>query len=235
MKPFKALLFIVGITLLFFIAQYEIWDKNSWNSWNLPLSGKIIVLDPGHGGPDGGAVGGKTLEKDVALNIALLTKDYLQEQGALVILTREDDRDLANEETKKISRRKVEDLKKRLEIINESQADLYLSIHLNAIPSPQWRGAQTFFNGSLEENEAVAKLIQAELKNSLQNTSREAKVIQGIYLVKHAKIPGALVEVGFLSNINERSLLQTEEYQRKVAESMYRGINRYFTEQTSPK
>lgn len=235
MKPFKALFFIVGITLLFFIVQYEIWDKNSWNSWNLPLSGKIIVLDPGHGGPDGGAVGGKTLEKDVALNIALLTRDYLQEQGALVILTREDDRDLAKEETKKISRRKVEDLKKRLEIINESQADLYLSIHLNAIPSPRWRGAQTFFHGSLEENEAVAKFVQDELKNSLQNTSREAKVIQGIYLVKHAKIPGALVEVGFLSNVNERSLLQTEEYQKKVAESIYRGINRYFTEQTSPK
>jgi N-acetylmuramoyl-L-alanine amidase len=235
MKPVKVLSFIVGITLLFFIIQYEVWDKNSWNSWNLPLSGKIVVLDPGHGGPDGGAVGGKTLEKDIALNIALLTKDYLQEQGALVILTREDDRDLAKEETKQISRRKVEDLKKRLEIINESQADLYLSIHLNAIPSPRWRGAQTFFHGSLEENEAVAKFVQDEFKKSLQNTSREAKVIQGIYLVKHAKVPGALVEVGFLSNVNERSLLQTEEYQRKVAESIYRGINRYFTEQTSPQ
>jgi N-acetylmuramoyl-L-alanine amidase len=235
MRPFKALFFILGITLLFFIVQYEIWDKNSWNSWNLPLSGKVIVLDPGHGGPDGGAVGGKTLEKDISLNIALATKDYLQEQGALVILTREDDRDLADKDTKGYSRRKVEDLKKRLEIINESQGDLYLSIHLNAIPSPNWRGAQTFFHGGLEENEAVAKFIQAELKTSLSNTSREAKIIQGIYLVKHAKIPGALVEVGFLSNTNERALLETESYQQKVAEAIYRGINRYFTEQDFQK
>jgi N-acetylmuramoyl-L-alanine amidase len=235
MRPVKVLLFIVGITLLFCIIQYEVWDKNSWKSWNLPLSGKIIVLDPGHGGMDGGAVGGKVLEKDIALNITLLVKDYLQEQGALVILTREDDRDLANEETKRISRRKVEDLKKRLEIINDSQADLYLSIHLNAIPSPRWRGAQTFFYGSLEENEAIAKFVQNELKSSLENTSREAKLIQGIYLVKHAKVPGALVEVGFLSNAEERNLLQTEEYQTKVAEAIYRGINRYFTEQTSPR
>ncbi|MBM7705108.1 N-acetylmuramoyl-L-alanine amidase CwlD [Metabacillus iocasae] len=235
MTKIKWICAIIAAVCLLFIIQYQFVDKNSWKSWNLPLSGRIIILDPGHGGPDGGAVGGKTLEKDIALNITLSLRDYLQEQGALVLLTREGDYDLAEEGTKGYSRRKVEDLKNRLQMINESDADLYLSLHLNAIPSPNWRGAQTFYHGSLEENKRVSKFIQDELRKNLSNTSREAKVIQNIYLLKHAKVPGALVEVGFLSNPGERELLEKKKYQRQVAESIYKGINRYFTSEEDMK
>lgn len=143
-KKLKVIGFITGLAILFFILQYDFSEDDSWNAWNLPLSGKVILLDPGHGGPDGGADNGNVLEKDISLEVSLKLRDYLQEQGAVVMMTREDDRDLAAEDTKGYSRRKVEDLKKRLNMINHSDADFYVSVHLNSIPSPKWRGAQTF-------------------------------------------------------------------------------------------
>lgn len=222
--------FILGSILLFLLFQLKFLDNNSWKSWNLPLSGKIIYLDPGHGGPDGGAEREGIVEKDIALNVAKKVRDYLQGQGALVILTREKDEDLASPETKGYSRRKVEDLKKRLKLINESDADLFLSIHLNSIPSTKWKGAQTFFSPHYKENKRVAKFVQDELVYNLENTDRLAKAIDGIYLINHAKKPGALVEIGFLSNHEERNNLKSDEYQEKVAASIYKGILRYFTE-----
>ena len=122
-QKLKVIGIISALAILLFIIQYKILDKDTWDSWNLPLSGKIIYIDPGHGGPDGGAGDQNALEKDIALNVSLMIRDYLQEQGALVILTREKDEDLADEGTRGYSRRKVEDLKKRLNLINESQAD----------------------------------------------------------------------------------------------------------------
>ncbi|MGD6968889.1 N-acetylmuramoyl-L-alanine amidase CwlD [Rossellomorea vietnamensis] len=224
------------VIILFFIFQYKLLDTNTWESWNLPLSGKIIYLDPGHGGADGGADSGegsaKVLEKDIALNVTLMLRDYFQEQGALVILTREEDHDLAPEGMKGYSRRKTEDLKKRLDLINSSDADLYLSIHLNAIPSSRWSGAQTFYNPKFKENKEVATSIQSELIRNLENTKREAKGIQNVYLVKHINKPGALVEIGFLSNPGEKANLMTEKYQQKVAASIYEGVLKYYDEKT---
>jgi N-acetylmuramoyl-L-alanine amidase len=221
---------IAALGILLFIVQYKIMDKDTWDSWNLPLSGKIIYIDPGHGGPDGGAGDEKALEKDIALNVSLMIRDYLQEQGALVLMTREEDKDLAPEDMKGYSRRKVEDLHKRLKLVNESEADMFLSIHLNSIPSPRWSGAQTFYNPKYEENKALSKAIQKELTRNLENTTREAKGLQSVYILKHAKKPGALVEIGFLSNAEERSNLLKEDYQEKVAASIYQGVLNYLTE-----
>ncbi len=161
--------------------------------------------------------------------MAFKLRDYLQGQGALVMMTREIDTDLADPKIKGLSRRKTADLKKRLKVINESEADLFISIHLNSIPSPRWRGAQTFYSPHLVENKRAAKLIQEELIISLENTDRNAKIIQNIYLIKHAKKPGALVEIGFLSNPEERQSLGDDHYQEKVAAAIYRGVMRYFT------
>lgn len=228
-KKVKIGAFLVGLTLLIFILQFDFKDDDSLNSWNLPLSGEIILLDPGHGGADGGAGDKDALEKDIALNISFKLQDYLQEQGALVMMTREDDRDLADEETRGLSRRKTEDLKKRLEIINESESDFYVSIHLNSIPSPKWSGAQTFYATQISENERAAKFIQDELRTNLENTTRKAKPINHVYILKYAKKPGVLVEVGFLSNLAERANLQKDDYQDKVAASIYKGILRYYS------
>ena len=130
-RRLKIISFIAGLVVLFLILQHDFIENDSWNTWNLPLSGKIILLDAGHGGPDGGAGTGKTLEKDIALDITLKVRDYLQQQGALVIMTRETDTDLADPDTRGYSRRKVEDLKKRLKMINGTDNDLFIIIHLN--------------------------------------------------------------------------------------------------------
>ncbi|WP_445613349.1 N-acetylmuramoyl-L-alanine amidase CwlD [Geobacillus sp. YF-1] len=229
-----AILAVVTITALFLFPPL-FSDLTSTKPWNLPLSGRIIVLDPGHGGPDGGAVGGEVLEKEIALSVAKKLRDYLQQQGALVLMTRETDRDLASPSTRGYSRRKTEDLRERTALINQAEADLFISIHLNAIPSPRWRGAQTFYYGSLIENKRLAKFIQAELRRNLENTDRSAKMIDTVYLLKHAKIPGALVEVGFLSNPDERELLASDHYQTKLAASIYKGVLRYFSNEPTPR
>jgi N-acetylmuramoyl-L-alanine amidase len=234
-QKLKVIGMITALAILLFIIQYKILDKDTWDSWNLPLSGKIIYIDPGHGGPDGGAGDQDALEKDIALNVSLMIRDYLQEQGALVILTREKDEDLADEGTKGYSRRKVEDLKKRLSLINESEADLFLSVHLNSIPSAKWSGAQTFYNPKYKENKALAKAIQGELIRNLENTTREAKGIQNVYILKHAKKSGALVEIGFLSNPGERANLLKEDYQQKISASVYQGVLNYLTMEDEDK
>lgn len=231
----KIIAFIAGLALLFLILQYDFMENKSWNSWNLPLTGKIIYLDPGHGGPDGGAGDSKALEKDIALDISLKVRDYLQEQGALVLMTRDNDKDLADPGTKGYSRRKVEDLKKRIKMINSSDTDLFVSIHLNAIPSSRWSGAQTFYASQHIENERAAKFIQDELRTNLENTTRKAKPLNKVYILKNAKKPGVLVEVGFLSNPAEKAKLRTDSYQEKVAASIYKGINRYFSKEKSLK
>lgn len=235
-KRVKVIVFSVGLLLLFLILQYDFIKEDTWGeNWNLPLSGKIILLDPGHGGPDGGAGNKQALEKDIALDITLKVRDYLQEQGALVIMTRETDKDLADEDTRGYSRRKVEDLKKRLKMINNTDNDLFVSIHLNAIPSSRWSGAQTFYAPQYKENAKAAKFIQDELRENLGNTTRKAKPINQVYILKHAKKPGVLVEVGFLSNPTEREQLKKESYQEKVAASVYQGIIRYFTNEKELK
>lgn len=235
MRKFKIMSIAVASILFILLIRQEFQDTETWKPWNLPLTGKIIVLDAGHGGPDGGAVGGNDIiEKDITLEITKKVQDFLQEQGALVILTRDEDEDLADKDTKGYSRRKVEDLRKRVKLINDSGSDLFVSIHLNAIPISNSTGAQTFYNRSFVENERAAKFIQAELRTSLENTTRLAKPISHVYLLKHAQTPGVLVEAGFLSNVNERYMLNSEKYQQKVAAAIYRGILRYFTEKGNP-
>jgi N-acetylmuramoyl-L-alanine amidase len=197
-------------------------------AWTIPLTGKVIVVDPGHGGPDGGAVSRDGLvEKEIALRIALYLRDYLQEAGALVIMTREDDTDLASPDTSRLRRRKTEDLMRRVELVKEKNADVLISIHLNSIPTPRWSGAQTFYNPVREENRRLAVLIQSELKRQLGNTDRLAKQKGDVYILKESPVPTALVEVGFLSHPGEAAMLATESYQKKVAAAIYSGMIRY--------
>jgi N-acetylmuramoyl-L-alanine amidase len=202
-------------------------------AWHLPLSGRVIVLDPGHGGADGGAESGDTKEKDLTLIITRHLRDYLQQQGAIVVMTRDSDRDLA--ESGQTGRRKTRDLMRRAELIREADPDAFISIHLNAIPSPRWRGAQTFYHPKSDRNRRMAWFIQDSLKIQLANTERSARPIGHVYLLKTAAPPSALVEVGFLSNPEERSLLLQNDYQKKVAAAVSQGIARYFTNEKTPQ
>ncbi|MBM4764888.1 N-acetylmuramoyl-L-alanine amidase CwlD [Bacillus sp. B15-48] len=228
-KKLQVLFFTFGLMTLFLILQYDFKENDAWQLSNLPLSGKIIVLDPGHGGPDPGAVKADAIEKDIALAVSLKLRDYLQQQGALVILTRETDMDLADENLKGYSKRKVQDLHRRLDMINDSNADFFASIHLNSIPSSRWKGAQTFYSGHYKESKRASKFIQEELRRNLENTTRDAKTSNDIFLLKNSKKPGVLIEIGFLSNPSERELLKVDQYQEQVAASIYQGIMRYYT------
>lgn len=227
----SVLLWIIGAILLIYLIRYPIQQSaDSWESWNLPLAGKKIVLDPGHGGPDGGAVGDEdTFEKDIALEVSEKIRDYLQQAGALVYLTRETDKDLAAEDTTGLSRRKVEDIKNRVAFIEEKDPDVFITIHLNALPSSRWRGAQTFYHPTLSESKKLAELIQEQIKHNLENTNRDALAINGVYVLKHANRPASLVEIGFLSNPEERELLRTDAYQDQMAASIYQGILSFLT------
>jgi N-acetylmuramoyl-L-alanine amidase len=229
-KKLKYVGFALGVVALFLIVTVQFVEDDSWNAWNLPLSGKVVILDAGHGGIDGGANVDGVMEKDIALSVAIKLRDYLQEQGALVIMTREDDSDIASEHTKGVRNRKQEDLRNRVALINNSAADFFLTIHLNAFPSSSSKGAQTFYTTRYEENEQAAKFIQAEIIRNLENTKRDAKIIRRVYLMDQAKKPGALVEIGFLSNPEERERLSKDSYQDKIAASIYKGVLRYLTE-----
>ncbi|MFC4404962.1 N-acetylmuramoyl-L-alanine amidase CwlD [Gracilibacillus xinjiangensis] len=233
-RKFKIILWLSGLFILIILIQYPIQKTiDSWQTWSLPLAGKTIVLDPGHGGADGGAVGSdKTQEKEITLTVSNLLKDYLQQAGATVYMTRDGDYDLAAEDTRGLSKRKAEDIQQRVEFISEKKADFFLSIHLNALSDGRWKGAQTFYYPGREENEQLAKFVQAEIIRNLENTKREALPIHQIFVLKYAEAPGALVEIGFLSNAEELDLLKSDEYQRKMAASIYEGILRFVTEKT---
>ncbi|WP_018753959.1 N-acetylmuramoyl-L-alanine amidase CwlD [Paenibacillus sanguinis] len=214
---------VIGIVL------YQAPAQKAWKYWSLPLAGKVIVLDAGHGGPDGGASSREGLiEKDINLAVSLYLRDYLQQAGAIVVMTREEDKDLAAPNTQGYSKRKTEDLKTRVRFVEEQQANLLVSIHMNSIPSPRWRGAQTFYYPNHADNPVLALMIQEELTRNLENTDRVAKPAdKKVYLLETVKIPSVLVEVGFLSNPEEARQLGNEAYQRKVAASIYQGILRY--------
>ncbi|MFW5437142.1 N-acetylmuramoyl-L-alanine amidase CwlD [Paenibacillus apiarius] len=217
------------VLLVIVIMTADMPVTKTWTYWTIPLSGKIIAIDAGHGGPDGGAVSRQgVIEKDINLSIALYLRDYLQQAGAVVFMTREGDYDLANQDTKGYSKRKSEDLKQRVRFVEEKKADLLISLHMNSIPSQRWNGAQTFYTERNPESERLAKWIQAEIRRNLENTDRVAKLVdRRLYLMDQVSMPTALVEVGFLSNPEESRKLADEQYQRKVAASVYKGILRF--------
>ncbi len=227
--------FIIGIVLTMGLVLFLFSPDQFVQTWGMPLNGKVIVLDPGHGGPDGGAVSKSgTLEKDVTLQIAFYLQNYLQEAGALVYLTREKDQDLASPDTERIRSRKAEDLMRRIHLVKEKKADALISIHLNAIPSPMWSGAQTFFYPAKEENRRLAALIQSELVRNLENTKRFAKQKGDVYILKTSPVPTALVEVGFLSHPKEAELLAQSKYQKKIAASIFLGVIQYYSGKEVP-
>lgn len=190
----------------------------------LALLGKVIYLDPGHGGLDPGAIYKDIEEANINLDISKKLMRVLEQQGAIVYLTRNDDYDLA---VNNAINRKRSDLSRRVNVINRSMCDLYLSIHLNADISSTWSGAQVFYDDINPNNEKIAKIMQQVLKEDLK-TTRQYKETNDMYLHKRVTRPGILIEVGFITNPNERYLLTTETYQQKVANVISRGIVKYF-------
>ncbi len=209
------------LVLFFFICIYSVGVVHALS---LPLLGKVIYLDPGHGGEDPGAVYSGVLEEDINLEITLRLRDVLEKNGAIVYLTRDDDYDLS---VKNTNNRKRSDLSQRVNIINDSNSDIYLSIHLNADSSGNWSGPQVFYADNLEDNKTIAKELQLLLNTEL-NTKRNYKTINDAYMYQRINVPGVLVEVGFISNKVELSKLKTDNYQLKVANILKDYLIQYF-------
>jgi N-acetylmuramoyl-L-alanine amidase len=185
----------------------------------------IIYIDAGHGGSDGGAIGyDGTYEKDLVLIISKKLERILSINGFTVIMTRTDDYDIAPIDSRN---RKVDDIHERVRRIKNSNAYLYLSIHANSYPSRFVWGAQTFFNKNNNESRDLANFIQDSFIINLLNTHRVAKTISGIYLVDKVSVTGCLIEVGFLSNIEELSNLKRGSYQDKIVNAIYLGLCDY--------
>ena len=230
-KRIQIILSAILISVLTFGMQISIKEKEELTveTTSTPVSNKTVVIDAGHGSPDEGAESNNgTTEARINLKIALKVQKLLEQTGSTVILTRSDDNAIYDLDSKSLRQKKVSDIKNRVKIGNESSADIFVSIHLNKIPQQQYYGWQCFYNSKNENSKMLAEQLQENLNESIQKENkREALKIENKYLMEHVKIPIAIVECGFLSNPEEERLLQTEEYQSKLAWGIYTGIMNY--------
>lgn len=223
-------------SLLIAVVSIEIFQMNlkeeSIETVALPVSNKVIVLDAGHGNPDGGAVSTNGIsEAEINLKIALKLQNLLEQSGATVILTRSDEDGIYDADKTKLKNQKVSDIKNRVKIGNSSSADIFVSIHLNKIPQSQYSGWQTFFKSGSEQGEKLATLIQENLNKTIEKENNRVPMkLDNVYIVKNVEIPLTIVECGFLSNEEEERKLQEDDYQDKLAWGIYNGIINYFYE-----
>jgi N-acetylmuramoyl-L-alanine amidase len=225
----KKTLFIIPFILIGIIAYLNIPNEDE-PVFFLPIVDKVIAVDPGHGGVDPGAVGrlGKN-EDDINLEIALKLRRLIEQSGGIVIITREDDEGLYTENSDTYRSKKNEDLRNRKLLVNKSEPDVFITIHLNSFPQSRYYGAQTFYKKGCEKSKILALLIQEEFRNILdKNNKRVPQPRDSVYLVREVDAPSVLIECGFLSNPREEGLLNDNTYQEKVAWAVYIGLIRYF-------
>ncbi|MDM0931072.1 N-acetylmuramoyl-L-alanine amidase CwlD [Clostridium perfringens] len=221
----KKIMKIVSIMMLSFLVL-----NISLLKVNAEENNKVIVIDPGHGGIDGGAKSENgVIEKDINLSISLKTKAALESKGYKVIMTRSEDVGLYTE-GKKVREKKIEDLGNRVKIKKENKCDAFISIHQNMFPQKNCKGAQVW-SANNEPSQKLGKIIQQKFKEEVdQNNKREAKVAKKEYKILNDGYEGAsvIVECGFLSNPEECELLGKEDYQNKIANTLVNAIDEYF-------
>ena len=218
MYKYKIIILICLILIIFIFSCFICSAKE------LPLKNKVIYIDPGHGGNDPGANYKDIKESELNLKISLKLAKLLEDNGAIVYMTRYDNYNLANINSYNIKR---SDLNNRIKLINNSDCDMFLSIHLNAYTSSTWYGAQTFYTNNNENNKKLAMILQDKFKKHLK-TNRNIKIINDRYLYNNIYKLGVLLEVGFITNINERNLLIQDNYQYKIANIILEGIIEYY-------
>lgn len=182
-----------------------------------------VVIDAGHGGDDPGKIGvNKAKEKEINLKIAKKIKELLEKEKIKVVMTRTDDGGLYQQNS---SNKKVEDMRKRCEIISKAKPVFTVSIHQNSYPQESVKGAQVFYYGQSQQGEKLAKTLQKVLIEQLDpQNHRQAKANESYFMLKKTESPTVIVECGFLSNYEEAQLLVTDEYQQKVAQAVAAGI-----------
>lgn len=196
-----------------------------------PIEKQIcVVIDAGHGGSDPGKVGiNNALEKDINLQIAVILKKFLEAEDIKVVMTREDENGLYDENA---SNKKVQDMKKRLEIIEAADPVLVVSIHQNSYHEEYVHGAQVFYYEGSQESKALAERIQQVLAARVDpDNARQAKPNDSYYLLKKTSSPIVIVECGFLSNYEEAQKLSSELYQEKTAWAIHLAVMNYLNKE----
>lgn len=217
MRQYKTLMMVMFFVCVFCFSKVNAIVKD------YSLVGKVIYLDAGHGGVDSGAVSKYIIEKDMNLILVKKLEEKLVSKGAIVFLTRDGDYDLAGSAVN----RKRSDLYKRAILINESGCDMYISIHLNSTTSSKWNGIQIFYDDIVVDNKTIAETITNALSKNMSNV-REYKEANDYYMYSKIKIPGVLIEAGFVSNANDNYKLRQTEYQDKLMNNVVSGIEEYF-------
>lgn len=201
-------------------------------SAELPALLPTVVVDPGHGGEDGGAVSpGGVKESDLNLETSLRLRDLLDFVGIPTVMTRRTDLSIFSPEARTVSEKKISDLKNRVRLVEQTPNALLISIHQNMFSQSKYRGAQVFYRDS-SGSRTLAETIQELLRRSLDpGNHRKAKENQTAYLLTHIHCTAVLVECGFLSNPEEEALLQTAAYQKKLAAVVCAGLWTHLQEQ----
>ena len=227
MKRNRNNLILVLLICIVCFCAYMKFAGYAVQTFGLATASKVIVIDAGHGGYDPGKKGAtQSLEDEINLKIALKLKDYLDQSGATVIMTRMDDSYLQGP-TGNTHKRK--DMSYRKQVLQESKADILVSIHQNAFPQQEVRGAQVFYHQQSEQGKCLAQAIQEGIKQYTDpNNRRKIKSSGDYYLLNESEMPGVIIECGFLTNLEEERLLMTDDYQEKVAWGIYMGIIGYF-------
>lgn len=230
-KRIYLILFCILISTIAFNVTTK--KKETVQTVALPVNNKVIVLDAGHRAEKmgGGTSSNGISEAEINLRIALKVQSLIEASGGNVILTRSDENAIYDLDKKTLREKKISDIKNRVKIGNEASADIFVSIHLNKIPQNQYWGWQTFYKNGNEESQKLALSIQNGLNESIEKENKRVPLkIENVYIIENVEIPTAIVECGFLSNIEEEQLLQQEEYQDKLAWGIYMGIMNYFLE-----
>lgn len=218
----KSLIYFV----LLFLAIFCIASVFVTISANVPSTKFTIVIDAGHGGKDGGAVGKVTgiTENELNLQYAETLKEICENMGIKVIMTRSD---LNGLYSPLASNKKKSDMQKRQEIIEQSGADLVVSVHMNAFPLSSSRGAQVFYGLDNDLGQVLAEKIQQSLNISIDYAKAVPK--EGdFFILNCTSLPGALIEFGFLSNAEEENLLVSQEYKYEMCLAVAHGILEFY-------
>lgn len=231
----KRILFISSI-ILCSIISFSFVNQHLTKSElvsSTPVTNHVVILDAGHGNPDGGATNssGEIIESNLNLQIVLKLQNLLESSNCTVVLTRSDENGIYETDANSIREKKISDMKNRVKIANNSNAEIFVSIHMNKLNQTQYSGWQTFYKPDDECSKSLAQKIQTNLNSFMKiENNRQIKPISGIYLSKNVEIPLTIVECGFLSNYEESNLLKTDNYQNNLAWSIYTGIMDYFKE-----
>ncbi|WP_157862864.1 N-acetylmuramoyl-L-alanine amidase family protein [Desulfofarcimen acetoxidans] len=226
MRTIFVLIFVSIVAAIFWVSQPVSTVAEKLIENNKQAEQKIIVIDPGHGGYDPGAVHGSILEKDINLSICEKLKKVLEANNYRVILTRTGD---YNHAIKGIHGReaKLYDMKKRVEIAQEAMADIIITLHVNSVKKTSYQGAEAFYYPISREGKTLALAIQEEFITIPDMNKRSAKISM-CYMLRYSKMPSVLVEVGYLSNPRERKLLLESKYRDLLADKIAAGVIKYF-------